>query len=57
VLAGVQREPGQQRPRAPSGRHGDRLAVDLGLQLAEEPHAQHGRQAYEMVDPTTTYRL
>ena len=41
VLAGVQGEPGEQRPRAAPRRHGEGLAVDLGLQLAEEPHAQH----------------
>jgi hypothetical protein len=44
VLARMQREPGQQRPRAATGRHGDRLAGGLGLQLAEESHAQHERQ-------------
>jgi hypothetical protein len=57
MVAGVQREPRQQRPRAATGRHGDRFAVGLGLQLAEESHAQHGRQAYEMADSTTTYQL
>ncbi len=41
VLAGMQREPGQECPRAAARRHGEWLAVDLGLQLAEEPHAQH----------------
>ena len=41
MLAGVQREPAEQRPRAATrGRH-DGTAVDIGLQLPEEPHMQH----------------
>ena len=54
VLAGMQREPRQQRPGAAAGRRGDGGAVDLGLQLAEELHSQHGRQAYTRLDACLT---
>ena len=56
VLARMQREPRQQRPRAAAGGHDDGGAVDLGLQVAEETHSQHGRQAYTGFDARLTGR-
>ena len=56
VLARMQREPRQQSPRAAARGHDDGSAVDLGVQLAEEEHPQHGRQAYTRFDAWLTGR-
>jgi ketosteroid isomerase-like protein len=41
MLARMQCQPPQQRPRSAAGGGVDRPPVDLGLELAQEPHSQH----------------